>query len=207
MLKGLPFMHTLENEHIISKDQILVRVVGKGVSGKALTSTFNRRDDIEYVTELGNTIISLTRVIPGGVLIFFPSYGAMETCLEKWGGPISSRSRNQNYASKNNFFEARKRKNNQSSAPTGTGRYCFPHAAATGTNLTPWQRLLANKAIVLEPKTSSELKDVIDEFDKFIALPKSSGCIMMGVCRGTRYAAFSILFLSFAWFSLTINSL
>jgi regulator of telomere elongation helicase 1 len=182
---GIPFVHTLENEHIVTKDQILVRVLGKGVSGKALTSTYNRRDDIDYITELGNTIISLTKVIPGGVLIFFPSYGVMETCIEKWGGPSSSRSRSQSYG-KNNFFQARQRRNNQSM--TGIGRYSFPRAstATLGTNLTPWQRLLSNKAVVLEPKTTSELKDVIDEFDKFLSLPKSSGCIMMGVCRGTQ---------------------
>ena len=183
---GLPFKHTLENEHIITKEQISVRVIGKGVSGKALTSTYNRRDDIEYITELGNTIISLTRVVPAGVLIFFPSYSVMETCIERWGGPTSSRSRNQNYASKNNFFQAKKPRNSTSAASGGNVRNCFPKTAvATGSTLTPWQRLLSIKSIVLEPKTSSELKDVIDEFDKFITQPKSSGCIMMGVCRGT----------------------
>ncbi len=188
---GLPFPHTIENEHIISKEQISVRVIGKGVSGKALTSTYNRRDDIEYITELGNTIISLTRVIPDGVLIFFPSYGVMETCIEKWGGPASSKSRSQSYTnSKSNFFQARKRSTNNisvgASSSTGAGRYCFPHRAlhAGATNLTQWQRLLAIKSVVLEPKTSAELKDVIDEFDKFISTPKSKGCIMMGVCRG-----------------------
>lgn len=182
---GLPFVHTLENEHIIAKEQIMVRVIGKGVSGKELTSTYNRRDNVEYITELGNTIISLSKVIPGGVLIFFPSYGVMEACIESWGGPASSKARNQNYANKSNFFQARKGRIDQSSSSSaGIRRYCFPRATAVGNNLTPWQRLLASKAIVLEPKTSAELKDVIDEFDKFIALPKSSGCIMMGVCRG-----------------------
>lgn len=43
---------------------------------------------------------------------------------------------------------------------------------------------MAVKSIVLEPKTTSELKGVIEEFDKFISAPKSKGCIMMGVCRG-----------------------
>lgn len=180
---GLPFVHTLENEHIISNEQIMVRVIGKGVSGKELTSTYNRRDDVEYIMELGNTIISLSRVIPGGVLIFFPSYGVMETCIERWGGPSSSRSRSQNYTNKSNFFQARKSRNNHTST-SGVGRYSFPRAIATGTNLTPWQRLLTNKAIVLEPRSTAELKDVIDEFDKFIDMPKSSGCILMGVCRG-----------------------
>jgi DNA repair helicase (rad3) len=178
---GLPFPHILENGHIIGKDQISVRVISKGVSGKGLTSTYNRRDDIEYITELGNTIINLTRVIPGGVLIFFPSYGVMETCIERWGGPLSSRSKSQSYG-KNNFFRAR-----PSRANAGSGRHCFPHSAIAFNDLgsrSIWQRLMAVKAIVLEPKTTSELKGVIEEFDKFISAPKSKGCIMMGVCRG-----------------------
>jgi regulator of telomere elongation helicase 1 len=178
---GIPFPHILENEHIIGKDQISVRVISKGVSGKALTSTYNRRDDIEYITELGNTIISLTRVIPGGVLIFFPSYGVMETCIERWGGPLSSRSKSQNYGKKN-FFKAR-----PSRANTGSGRYCFPHSVIGFNEVgstSIWQRLMAVKSIVLEPKTTSELKGVIEEFDKFISAPKSKGCVMMGVCRG-----------------------
>ena len=181
---GLPFPHTLENDHIIGNDQISVRVIGKGVSGKALTSTYNNRENLDYIMELGNTIVSLARVIPGGILIFFPSYSNMENCIERWGGPASSRSRNQNYGKKD-FFQARQKQT--TSASSGTGRYVFPHSAI-GHNqsgaTTPWQRLVSVKAVVLEPKTTSELKDVIDEFDKFISAPKSTGCIMMGVCRG-----------------------
>jgi len=54
---GLSFPHTLENSHIITKEQISVQVIGKGVSGKFLSSSYERRDDIEYIIELGNTII------------------------------------------------------------------------------------------------------------------------------------------------------
>ena len=181
---GIPFPHTLENAHIIGKDQISVKVIGKGVSGKTLTSTYNRRDNAEYISELGNTIISLAKVIPGGVLIFFPSYSVMENCIERWGGPLSSRSRTQSNGKKD-FFQARQKR--ESSSGGNKGRFCFPHSVLgynqTGC-ATPWQRLMAVKAIVLEPKTTSELKDVIHEFDKFISMPKSTGCIMIGVCRG-----------------------
>ena len=183
---GLPFPHTIENSHIISKDQISVRVIGKGVSGKTLTSTYKSRDDPSYILELGNTIISLCRVIPGGVLIFFPSYGVMESCVERWGGPMSSRSSTQkNKNSKQNFFQARK----GNVKTSGNGRYCFPHTPnffgnMSGNNSTPWQRLLAVKSIVLEPRTTADLKDCITEFEKYLSTPKSSGCIMMGVCRG-----------------------
>jgi regulator of telomere elongation helicase 1 len=56
---GLPFPHTLENPHIIADEQIHVRVIGTGVSGKQLSSSFNRRDDSDYLDELGCTIVNL----------------------------------------------------------------------------------------------------------------------------------------------------
>lgn len=81
---GLPFPVQLENPHVIKPNQIHVRIVGKGVSKKELKATYDRRDNPEYITELGNTLVSLTRIIPGGCLIFFPSYGVMNKCIEGW---------------------------------------------------------------------------------------------------------------------------
>jgi len=195
---GIPFPNSLENPHIISNKQILVHVVGKGVSGKELSSNYERRDDVEYIKELGNTIISLVRVIPGGVLIFFPSYGVMENCVEKWGGPMSSRTLQSNsYKNRNSstFFEARKKHNSMSEGRPRHGRYSFPIALDShsdwepGSSIsTPWRRLLSIKSIVLEPKATSELNDAIAEYEKFIFMPKTPGCIMMGVCRGMYHA-------------------
>ena len=176
---GLPFPHTLENPHIISYDQIYVRVVGKGVSGKLLSSSYERRKDKDYYSELGHTLVSLGKVTPAGMLVFFPSYSVMETCVEEWGGPMSSR---KSYEAKNNFFAA-KRRNNASN-----NRFSFPFSPTTfsysKTPSTPWKRLLATKSVVLEPRSSADLPDAISEFTKFLGLPKSPGCILMGVCRG-----------------------
>ena len=177
---GLPFPHTVENPHIIGADQIHVRVVGHGVSGKLLNSSYNRREDAEYITELGNTLVSLARVVPGGMLVFFPSYSVLETCIERWGGP--SRKFRPNDNGKDKFFQARRRK----SAPSA--QYAFPRApdyyASGGDPSTPWKRLLSQKAVILEPKTTSDLADAISEFHKFLGMPKSTGCVLMGVCRG-----------------------
>ena len=63
----LPFPNRLENPHIISNDQIHVRVIGKGVSGQLLSSSYGRRQDADYHKELGNTLVSLSRVVPGGM--------------------------------------------------------------------------------------------------------------------------------------------
>ena len=62
---GMNFEVQLENDHVIQPDQICVRVLGKGVSGKELSSKFGRRDDPEYITELGNSLASLCTNIPG----------------------------------------------------------------------------------------------------------------------------------------------
>lgn len=177
---GLPFPHTLENPHIIGSDQIHVQVFGKGVSGKLLTSSYERRKDEEYYVELGNTLAALARVVPAGMLVFFPSYAVMDTCLEKWGGPGRS-SFGKNV--KSDFFAQRQRKKNSSS-----NQYVFPQVPASyyrsSSSTSPWNSLLAIKSVVLEPRTSSDLPDAIAQFRKFLELPKSPGCVLMGVCRG-----------------------
>lgn len=178
---GLPFAHTLENPHIVKASQVHVRVIGKGVSGKALSSSYERRQDGEYFTELGSTLASLAKVIPAGMLIFFPSYGVMETCIERWGGP--SLSRPNKPQGRNAFFAERKKSN-------ATKQYAFPRVVPTyntdafGGPNSPWKRLLAAKAIVVEPRSSADLQDAISEFKRFLEMPKSSGCVLMGVCRG-----------------------
>jgi hypothetical protein len=177
---GLPFPVTLENPHIIQPDQVHVRVIGKGVSGKQLSSSYERRQDGEYYSELGNTLTSLAKVIPAGMLVFFPSYSVMETCIERWGGPSLSRPKQTN--GRNNFFAQRKKKD----APK---KYSFPRVLPEYSSFVtnpkaPWRRLMAAKSIVLEPRSSADLADAMTEFKRLLDLPKSPGCILMGVCRG-----------------------
>jgi regulator of telomere elongation helicase 1 len=179
----LPFPHRLENPHIIPEDQIHVRVVAKGVSGKQLCSSYERRQDSEYFIELGNTLVSFGRVVPGGMLVFFPSYGVMETCLERWGGPTCFRP-SMGKGKPSSFFAAKRRK-----STTGTSRFSFPYTlpgtfSASKEATTPWTRLLACKAVVVEPRATSDLPDAIAEFHKHLNLPKSTGCVLFGVCRG-----------------------
>jgi len=180
----LPFPNRLENPHIISPQQIYVRVMGRGVSNKELTSSYERRQNNDYYIELGNTLASLSCVIPSGMLIFFPSYGVMETAIERWGGPTFSRSSGNN-RNASNFFAAKKRRNGAGSG--NTSRYSFPQLNSTfhgSEHSTPWKRLLSHKAVVIEPKSSTDLPDAIAEFHRFLNLPKSKGVALFGVCRG-----------------------
>ena len=54
------------------------------LSGRALNSTFKNRQTPEYKNGLGQTIVNFCRLIPDGVLVFFPSYSAMNECIAHW---------------------------------------------------------------------------------------------------------------------------
>ena len=80
----LPFPVRLENAHIIQPHQILLSVLERGPSGNALLSSYANRGNTAYVSDLGSAIVNVCRVVPDGVLIFFPSYFALEGCRDEW---------------------------------------------------------------------------------------------------------------------------
>eukprot|EP00158_Paraphelidium_tribonemae_P007203 Partr_v1_DN28152_c0_g1_i2_m55324 putative helicase 1 len=84
---NLPFHHVVENPHVIHDSQIFVGVVPRGPSGHVLNSSFKNRDLAAYKTDLGNVLVNFCRVIPDGVLVFFPSYGNMDQCVQEWMKP------------------------------------------------------------------------------------------------------------------------
>ena len=83
---ALPFPVRLENPHVIAPDQVWGGVVPVGPSGKRLNSSYRFRDTDEYKAELGNAIVNFARVVPDGLLVFFPSYGVMRASVEFWRG-------------------------------------------------------------------------------------------------------------------------
>ncbi|XP_073861806.1 regulator of telomere elongation helicase 1 isoform X5 [Macaca fascicularis] len=80
----IPFPVCLENPHIIDKHQIWVGVVPRGPDGAQLSSAFDRRFSEECLSSLGKALGNIARVVPYGLLIFFPSYPVMEKSLEFW---------------------------------------------------------------------------------------------------------------------------
>ncbi|XP_010212249.1 PREDICTED: regulator of telomere elongation helicase 1 isoform X2 [Tinamus guttatus] len=80
----IPFPICLENPHVIDKHQLWVGIIPKGPDGTVLTSTFEKRFSEEYLSSLGKTIGNLVRVVPHGLLVFFPSYPVMDKSLEYW---------------------------------------------------------------------------------------------------------------------------
>ncbi|WOL00351.1 regulator of telomere elongation helicase 1 isoform X2 [Canna indica] len=90
---NLDFPVRLENPHVISPDQVWVGVLPSGPSGHPFNSSYRNRDSLEYKQELGNAIVNFARIVPDGLLVFFPSYYMMDQCIECWKdmGHASSR--------------------------------------------------------------------------------------------------------------------
>ncbi|KAM0928809.1 hypothetical protein ACQ4PT_002001 [Festuca glaucescens] len=81
---NLEFPVRLENPHVISPDQIWVGVVPVGPSGHPLNSSYRTRETEKYKQELGTVIVNFARIVPDGLLVFFPSYSMMDKCIDYW---------------------------------------------------------------------------------------------------------------------------
>ncbi|XP_008292635.1 regulator of telomere elongation helicase 1 [Stegastes partitus] len=80
----IEFPVRLENSHVIERDQIFVSVIDRGPDGVHLSSAFDRRFVPENMASLGNTVANLSRVVPHGLLVFFPSFPLMAKTLDFW---------------------------------------------------------------------------------------------------------------------------
>ena len=99
----LPFPIQLENKHVIEDKQIWVGCVSFGPNGKQLNSGYKIRETSAYKDEMGGAILNIIRTmagqggsgtissgippgseLKGGILVFFPSYGVMNNCVDRW---------------------------------------------------------------------------------------------------------------------------
>nr|GMC70965.1 regulator of telomere elongation helicase 1 [Ipomoea batatas] len=80
----LEFPIRLENPHVISENQVWAGVVPAGPSGYPFNSSYRSRDSPQYKLDLGNAIVNLARIVPDGLLVFFPSYYFLDQCIGCW---------------------------------------------------------------------------------------------------------------------------
>ncbi|GER44162.1 regulator of telomere elongation helicase [Striga asiatica] len=80
----LDFPIRSENPHVISDNQIYAGIAPVGPSGYAFNSSYRSRGSIEYKLELGNAIVNFARIVPDGLLVFFPSYYLLDQCISCW---------------------------------------------------------------------------------------------------------------------------
>ena len=121
-------------DHVVPASNILPRVLSCGPSGAKLDFSFQHRDKTETLTELGRVLTNLVNIVPGGVVVFFPSYD-----YEK-----------------------------------------LVHKHFTNTGVI--SKIEAKKRIYREPKNSSDLDSVLQDYSSSVRL--SGGAVLLAVVGG-----------------------
>ncbi|EMP33284.1 Regulator of telomere elongation helicase 1 [Chelonia mydas] len=187
----IPFPVCLENPHVIDKQQIWVGIIPKGPDGGLLSSTYEKRFSVECLSSLGKTIGNLVRIIPHGLLVFFPSYPVMEKSLDYWREhdfakrieevkPMFVEPRN-----KGTFTEVVSHRFRCNSALLQTP-YHGKHAARSDhrSSYEHSKHLAHYPAVCSELEPTKPGKEIMDAYYDKIVCPKSSGATFLAVCRG-----------------------
>ena len=70
--------------HIIPKENLVAWPVLKGPGGIDFDFTYEKRQFIDIIDALGNCVVTLARIIPDGLVVFFPSYSYLEYVVARW---------------------------------------------------------------------------------------------------------------------------
>eukprot|EP00178_Gracilaria_changii_P010121 TRINITY_DN294_c0_g1_i1.p1 TRINITY_DN294_c0_g1~~TRINITY_DN294_c0_g1_i1.p1 ORF type:complete len:883 (+),score=107.32 TRINITY_DN294_c0_g1_i1:6834-9482(+) len=71
--------------HVVNvKNQLFVAVAGEGPKKVLFDATFRGSSTFAFQDALGDALVDYCTVIPGGVLVFFPSYRMMDQLQRRW---------------------------------------------------------------------------------------------------------------------------
>ena len=72
-------------KHVVKiSEQVHSVCLTRGVDGEVLNSSYAFRTSRTYFASLGKSILNIASNVPDGMLVFFPSYGAMNTAVDIW---------------------------------------------------------------------------------------------------------------------------
>ena len=75
--------------HIVPRENLCVSTLSRGPSGRELVFDFGRRDDRGMMEEVGRAIVALAGLVKrGGIVIFVPSYGYLDSLFKVWENTI-----------------------------------------------------------------------------------------------------------------------
>lgn len=84
---SIPFEIRLENPHVIDQSQVWIGILSKGPQNSTLSSSYHNRNTVGYKEDLGNAIVNFARIVPDGLLVFFPSYSLLNDSIQAWKAP------------------------------------------------------------------------------------------------------------------------
>ena len=69
---------------MISADQVYISVMRKSVNDIEFNFSYQNKDNLEMLDELGMTVARISKHVPGGLLMFFPSYRLLNEVYDRW---------------------------------------------------------------------------------------------------------------------------
>lgn len=82
---GVAFGAARSLPHVVdTRTQVFASVVASGPNGVKIDCTYRGSSNFRFQDELGEAIHEYCSVIPGGVLVFFPSYRLMKLLSQRW---------------------------------------------------------------------------------------------------------------------------
>ncbi|OQR80557.1 ATP-dependent RNA helicase [Thraustotheca clavata] len=88
LLLGTPMsrLHVFSCGHIIPPTHLTGVALSAGPTNQELDFTFQKRNLPKTMDEVGRILINLVRIVPAGVVCFFPSYSYEEQIISHWAG-------------------------------------------------------------------------------------------------------------------------
>ncbi|KAG6621308.1 Fanconi anemia group J protein [Phytophthora cinnamomi] len=82
---GVDFPIRLEANHVVNmRKQVFIGAVMHGPGNVDLQSTYNNQQDPRYQDSMGQLLLHYSQAIPGGILMFFPSYSLLNKLTTRW---------------------------------------------------------------------------------------------------------------------------
>ena len=73
----------------LTRNSFLPLVITRGSDQVAISSRFEVRNDPAVVRNFGSILIEYSKIVPDGVVAFFPSYLYMESIVAAWNDMVS----------------------------------------------------------------------------------------------------------------------
>ncbi|KAI0366702.1 DNA repair helicase [Pilatotrama ljubarskyi] len=77
-------LSTFSCGHVIPASNLQTLVLKKGPRGGELQFKYQQRGDESLIAELGQILLNLTNVVPGGMVVFVPSYAFLNAVTKQW---------------------------------------------------------------------------------------------------------------------------
>nr|GEZ05849.1 fanconi anemia group J protein homolog [Tanacetum cinerariifolium] len=82
---GVQFGTSLEAPHVINVDsQLWAGVIHSGPNHYPLNASYKTSESFDFQDALGASLEEICKVVPGGCLVFFPSYKLMDKLRSRW---------------------------------------------------------------------------------------------------------------------------